>query len=181
MVSVDVPALPEAVASSGGIPLLDPITLAFGFVLTTILIFGIWYLWENSGMRLLYYNNNRMRQRRFGEENIVEHNIIFSHKKQPKEVYEIRTQPIQVITKFGSIVPGYVADSRFPFTLDIAVPEAIHKYPTPEELAEGVNDKIERNLQTYYEKGSKDSMLAGLGIGGVLGIIAGFVLAGFGG
>jgi hypothetical protein len=177
MVSVDVPALTDPTASSGGVPFIDPLMLGIGFILVTIIAFGIWYMYENSGMRLLYYNNNRMKQRRFGEGNIIEHSIVFSHKKEPKEVYEIRTQPIQVITKFGSIVPGYVVDSRFPFTLDLAYPEAVYKYPTPEELAEGVNDKIERNLQTYYEKGSKYSMLAGLGIGGVLGIIAGFIMS----
>lgn len=183
MVSIDIPSnLPEAASSSGGIPLLDPITLAFGFIMVTIIIFGIWYLWENSGMRLLYFNNNRMKQRRFSEKNIIEHNIVFFHKKEPKEVYELRTQPIQIITKFGSIVPGYIADSRFPFTLDPAYPEAIYKYPTPEELADGVNDKIERNLQTYYEKKDSGALMFGIIIGGVLGLMAGFVAAGmFGG
>lgn len=177
MVSVDVPALTENVASTGGVPLLDPITLAFGFVLVTILVFGIWYLWENSGMRLQYFNNNRMKTRRFSEKDIIEHALIFKKKNTPDEIYQLTTQPIQVVTKFGSIVPGYIADSRFPFTLGLAYPDAIYKYPTPEELADGINDKIERNLQTYYEKGSKDSMLAGLGIGGVLGIIAGFIMS----
>lgn len=174
MVSIDIPSnLPEAASSSGGIPLLDPITLAFGFIMVTIIIFGIWYLWENSGMRNLNIENNRLRIRRFGDKDIRENAI-----HHATEAYALATQPIQFVTKFGSIVPGYITDKRYGITLNVAYPDKVQEYPSPESLKEGVNTMLARELQTYHAPKDPGAMFGFMAIGGILGLMAGFVAAG---
>ena len=171
------PALPitSSITQESG-DLSSVIFMLFGFVIVMVIMIAIFWFIETKGSRLFRLKNGVMRKIRFNDKDITSEGFL---KVGPEEAIAIGNNPINLRNFFGSTNPTYFNVYPYPITLDMAVPDAQHSYITPAQVASGIDTLIMRELQTYREAKDSGAIIGFIAIGGILGMIVGFILPSF--